>query len=129
MTAVLDRLDAALTARPATMFFGALTAADEYIRRCDDLGWTASFAPPVVSCGVCLCGSVFEARSSQIDATDDEKLAAAEEVADLFGRALLDVDLWVVARVIDKINHERASGDHDALMEWSDNHAYCGDDE
>lgn len=127
MTTVLDRIGDALTARPATVFFDALTAADRHIGRDDDLAWMASFAPPVIAGGSCPCGSVFEARSTQIDATDDEKLAAADAIADMLGSGPRDTHQRIVARVIDTINHERASAGHDALMEWSDNHAYCGD--
>ncbi|MCV7230718.1 hypothetical protein [Mycolicibacterium komossense] len=118
----------AAPARPSK-FFAALDQADQKIAQFEQLQWTASFAPPITSFAKCVCGATFEVRGhgGQIEATDDEQLEAAEAVADLFGRALLDVDLRVVARVIDKINHERAIEHYDALRDWESVHADCGD--
>lgn len=77
----------------------------------------------------CVCGSTFEIRGGQIEATADEKTAAADAVADMLGRGPLDdLDQRIVARVIDAINHERASADWDAQRDWEDAHSDCGAD-
>ncbi|ANW63977.1 hypothetical protein BCA37_10555 [Mycobacterium sp. djl-10] len=125
MTAVLDRIGDALTARPATVLFDAMAAADEHIREHERAVWTATFAPPVVSGGGCVCGSVLEIRDSRVNATDDERLAAAERHADLYGHALEDHDIQAVDDVIAAIDRARSHADREFLDAWRDNHAHC----
>jgi hypothetical protein len=38
------------------------------------------------------------------------------------------LDARIVARVIDAMNHQRASDDSDAMRDFYDAHADCGDD-
>jgi len=129
MTAVLDRTGDALTPRPATVFFAALAAADEHIREHERAVWEATFAPPITRFSSCVCGRVMEKRGTdQIEVTDDEKLVAAEAVADCMGRHLDDFTLAVVTHVLHAINHERAEADFAADRNWDDEHALCGDD-
>lgn len=134
MTAgTLDRIGTALTARPATVFFDALTAADEHIRRDDDLAWTASFAPAITAFAKCPCGSTYEVRGDRLDVTDDEKLAAAEAHADMYGHAMEDHDLQAVDGVIAAIASARASESWEVQENWNLVHegcdsAYFGDD-
>ncbi|EIC70409.1 hypothetical protein [Mycobacteroides abscessus] len=70
-----DILHRALTEAPsAQKFFDALTAADGYVAKVDELGYLASFAPPPIYYGQCVCGSVFEIRPSdgRVDLTGDD---------------------------------------------------------
>lgn len=129
MTAALDRVGDALTARPATVFFDALRAADEHLRRDEQQAWEATFAPPVRTFAICPCGSTFEARDDQIQLTAEEEAAAAERLADLFGRGPLDeLDQRIIVSVIDAINHERAHAAWDDQSNWNDAHQDCGAD-
>jgi predicted nucleic acid-binding Zn-ribbon protein len=83
----------------------------------------------VVSAGICPCGSVIEIRDSSISVTAEENAAAAAAVAELRRRGPLgdDLDARIVGRVIDAINHTRASQDDAAMRDWQDAHADCGD--
>lgn len=127
MTAALERIGDALTARSATVFFDALTAADEHIAHDEQTAWTASFAPPIKRFAKCPCGSTYEDRGEQIELTGDETSAAAERLADMLGRAPNDIDLQLIAGVIDAINHERASKSMDAQQDWELAHELCGE--
>lgn len=110
-------------------FFAALDDVDARLQEIERAEWAATFAPPVRTGGGCTCGSVFEARDSQIRLTDEERAAAGDAVADLFGRGPLDeLDPAIIAAVVDAVNEHREREDLDALLEWQDNHAYCGDD-
>ncbi len=130
MTAILDRVGDALTARPATVFFDAMRAADDHIREHERAVWEATFAPPITRFSSCVCGRVMEKRGTdQIVVTDDEKLAAAEAVADCMGRPIDDFAPLVVTHVLHAINSERAEADYAADRDWDDEHALCGDDQ
>lgn len=105
-----------------------LNAADAAAARVTAAEFAASFAPPVRTRARCSCGSVFEARDSEITVTEQEKSAAADRVADLLrdtpsAAALADA---VVFAVIAAINTDRADDDFDALAEWNLEHAGCG---
>jgi hypothetical protein len=103
-----------------------LDAADQSFAKLQNAQFTASFAPAITTYAQCSCGSVFEIHGGQINATGEEKAAASEAAADYFGAAHVDtVYAGLVARVIDVINHERASADYDALRDWEDAHAEC----
>lgn len=77
-------LHRALTeAQSAQKFFDALTAADDHVAKVDELGYLASFAPPPIFHGQCVCGSVFEIRPSDgepLDADDHEAIRDWQDV-------------------------------------------------
>lgn len=124
MTAVLGRV---FDPHPQRGVLAVLTAADAARDKLADTQWVASFAPPITSYAQCVCGSVLEKRGTdQINVTADEKDAAAQAVADMLGRSVLDdLDPRIVARVIDAINHERACADAAADRDWDDAHHDC----
>lgn len=103
-----------------------LNAAEAAAARVAAAEFEASFAPPVRTRARCSCGSVFEARDNQIDATIAEKAAAAEAVAELLPIAGGDIAGRLVARVVDAINTVRADDDYDALADSNLEHSGCG---
>lgn len=113
--------------RGPSKFFAALAEADQRVDEHAELAWKASCAPPVTTFGSCPCGSVFEARESRVEVTEQERAAAAEAVADFFGRAPFDgVDAALVDRIIDVINRQRETEAYEALQDWRELHDYCG---
>jgi predicted nucleic acid-binding Zn-ribbon protein len=83
----------------------------------------------IVSAATCSCGSVIEIRDSQISVTAEEKAATAALLN--AGRAAMyrfspEGAEWIVGRVIDAINATRTRDDHDAMRDWQDAHAECG---
>ncbi|MGE2733795.1 hypothetical protein [Mycolicibacterium vaccae] len=128
MTAALDRIGTALTARPATVLFDALAAAERHVATFERIEWLSMFAPPPLMGGGCSCGSSFEVRRDRIAPTDEERLASAEAVADLLGRSLLDVDLEIVTAVVNAIEAARDRDDHEAFRAWLEDHETCRGD-
>ena len=124
LAAVLDA-----PVRGAEKFFAALDDADTRIHRVERAEWAAVFAPPIRSFSSCVCGATFECRDNQIELTESEITAAVERLADQLGRAPFDdVDRAIVIAVVDRINHERVSDDYEAMRDFDDAHACCGDD-
>lgn len=75
MTTVAHTLHRALTESPSPQkFFDALADADAHLDKVSELGYLASFAPPPIYFGQCVCGSVFEIRPSdgRVDLTGDD---------------------------------------------------------
>lgn len=131
MTAgVLDRLTAAMdTARPAAAFFAALDQADQRIAEREDLQWRASFAPPVRSFSTCSCGATYECRGSEIQLTDAERDAATRDIAAMYGDSQPGRHVFALVKlVVDAVNRVRADDDNQAMRDFDDAHAYCGDD-
>lgn len=126
MTAVLPA--GCFDTHPPSKFFQALDEADQHLRDVERLEWEASFAPPVITGGRCICGSIFEARSSQIELTAEEDSVATAAIYETFGRSPDVLDAAAVAAVINAINKQRRDDDHAALSDWADAHAYCEGD-
>lgn len=113
--------------RSTDAFWAANAHADARIVEHDRLAVEASFAPPVTTFASCPCGSVFEVRENRIEVTDTEKAAAAEVVADFFGRGPLDdLDTELINRIVAAINQQRETETLEALQDWQELHDYCG---